>query len=49
MELNDERPRPFLLQKAAERSLLVALHQAKDFRVWFETLKPLIFAAIRSS
>ena len=39
----------FLFKKAAERSSLVALHQAKDFHVWFETLKPLIFAAIRSS
>ena len=38
VELSDERPRPFLLKKAAEGSLLVALHQAKGFLFVFEDL-----------
>ena len=48
MELSDDRPRPFLFQKATEGSPLVAARQAKGFRLWFETLKPLMYAAIRS-
>ena len=38
VELSDERPRPFLLKKAAEGSLLVALHQAKGFLFVFEDI-----------
>ena len=39
LELSDERPRPFLLQKATERSLLVALRQAKGFLFVFEDIE----------
>ena len=37
--LSDERPRPFLHKKAAEGSLLVALHQAKGFCLCLRTLE----------